>query len=92
MTSSANPVHKMTFVLQDLVTIQVGGLSASVYPKVDPSMPVFERAHAFQVIKSALKALPIDMRLIINAVGSQLNCSAIIDGLMYYWRNLFDSA
>ncbi len=55
-------------------------------------MPVFERAHAFQVVKSALEALPLNTRLALDAVGSQLNCSAIVDGLMYNWCNLFDSA
>jgi hypothetical protein len=67
MTSSANPVHEITFVPWDLVTNQVGCLSASVYPKVDPSMPVVERTNAFQVVKSALEALPVNMRLILLA-------------------------
>ena len=88
----ALPVHKMTFVPCNLVTIQVGRLSASVYPKIEPSMPVFECAHAFQLVKSALETLPVDTRLILNALGTQLNCSAIVDGMMFDWRSLFDSA
>ncbi len=76
-------MNEMMFVPRDLVTIQVGRLSASVYPKVDPGMPVFECAHAFQLVKSAFKALPIDMHLILDGIGSQLNCSAIVDSLMY---------
>jgi hypothetical protein len=43
----------MAFVPCNLVTIQVGCLSANVYPKVEPNMPTFEHAHAFEVIKSA---------------------------------------
>ena len=46
--------NEMAFVPRDLVSIQVGRLYASVYPKVEPMMPIHERAHAFQVIKSAL--------------------------------------
>jgi hypothetical protein len=90
MSSSA--IHKMTFVPCKLVTIQVGCLSPSVYPKIGPGMPVFERAHAFQVVKSTLEPLPVNTRLILNAISTQLNCSAIIDGLMYNWCSLFDAA
>ena len=86
------PVHEMSFVPRDLVSVQVGRLSVSLYPKVETGMPVFERAHAFQVNKSALEPLPIDTRLILDALGAQLNCSAIVDGLMFDWRGLFDSA
>ena len=86
------PVHEMSFVPRDLVTVQVGRLSVSLYPKVETGMPVFEHAHAFQVNKSALEPLPIDTRLILDVLGAQLNCSAIVDGLMLDWRGLFDSA
>jgi hypothetical protein len=86
------PMHEMSFVPRDLVTVQVGRLSVSLYPKVETGMPVFERAHAFQVNKSALEPLPIDTRLILDALGAQLNCSAIVDGLMFDWRSLFDLA
>jgi hypothetical protein len=54
-------------------------------------MPVFECAHAFQVVKSALEPLPVDTCLILGAIGTQLNCSAIVDGLMFDWHSLFDS-
>jgi hypothetical protein len=93
MTSpQAHPVHKMSFVPHNLVQVQVVRLSAFVYPKIEPCMPVFERAHAFQVVKSALELLPIDTCLILNAIGTQLNCSAIVDSLMFNWQSLFDSA
>jgi hypothetical protein len=84
--------HEMTFVPRELITIQVGCLSASVYPKIDSNMPIFECAHAFQVVKNALKPLPIDTRIILNAIGMQLNCSAIVNGLIYNWRSMLDEA
>ncbi len=72
-----NPIavsaNEMAFVPCDLVTIQVGRTYTSVYPKVKPTMPIHECAHAFQVIKSRLKALPIDTYLILEAIGMQLN-------------------
>lgn len=91
MTTLSKPTHEMTFVPRPLVVVQVGRLQVSLYPVVDPSMPVFERAHAFQVVKSALEALSIDKRQLLDALGAQLNCSAIVDGLVHDWRYLFDS-
>ena len=91
MTVLSKPAHEMTFVPRPLVVVQVRRLQVSLYPVVDPSMSVFERAHAFQVAKSALKELPIDKRQILDALGAQLYCSAIVDGLVHDWRYLFDS-
>jgi hypothetical protein len=82
----------MSLVPKDLVTIQVECLSVSVYPKVKPRMPIFERAHTFQVAKSTLEALNTDTRLIFEAMGTQLNCSTTVDGLINDWHRLFDSA
>jgi hypothetical protein len=91
-SAPAQQVHEMMFVPRELVTIQVGCLSASVYPKIDSKMPIFECAHAFQVVKNALEPLPIDTCIILDAIGMQLNCSAIVDGLIYDWRSTFDEA
>jgi hypothetical protein len=55
-------------------------------------MPISEHAHAFQVVKNALKPLPIDTCIILNVIGTQLNCSAIVDGLIYNWCSTFDKA
>ena len=79
--------HEMAFVPHELVTIHVGRYLATVYPKVEPSMPVYEGAHTFQVAKTALEPLPVNTRLILHAIGDQLNCSAIVDGLMFDWKN-----
>jgi hypothetical protein len=81
----------MSYVPKDLILVQIGRFSASLYPKIEPSMPVFERAHAFQVAKSTLEALPADTRLLLDAIGNQLNCSTIINGLMHDWCGLFDA-
>ena len=82
----------MSFAPRQLVTIKIGAVTVSVYPVIDSAMPIYERAHAFQVIKNATENLPVDMRLILDAVGTQLNCSAIVDGLLYDWRAMFDDA
>ncbi len=90
MTLPITSISKMAFVPCNLVTIQVSRLSANVYPKVEPNMPTFERVHTFQVIKSMLKPLPVNTRLILDAIGLQLNCSAILEGLMFDRCNMFD--
>jgi hypothetical protein len=90
--TAASSGNKMVFVPRDLVSIQVGRLYASVYPKVEPTMPIHERAHAFQVIKSTLKSLPVDTRLILEAIGTQLNCNAQVDGSMFDFCSMFNKS
>ena len=87
MNLSSSP---STFIPRDLVTIQVGRYSAAVYPKVESSMPVYKRAHAFQVARTALEPLPVDTRLILDALGVQLNCSSIVDGQIFDWKDFFE--
>jgi hypothetical protein len=53
-------------------------------------MPVHERAFAYQVAKSALKSLTVDIRLIIEAMAMQLNCNAAAEGLIYDWKSVLD--
>ena len=54
-------------------------------------MPIFEHAHAFQVACSAIKLLPVNTCVLLDALGTQLNCSVIVDGLMFDWRSCFDN-
>jgi hypothetical protein len=89
MAASTTPsLYEKAFVPQDLVTIQVGQYLATVYPNVEPSMPVYECIHAFQVARTTLEPLPVNTRLILDAIGAQSNCSAIIDSLMFDWNQL----
>ena len=60
-----NEIQEMSFILQDLVTVMVGRHSTNCYPKVESTMPIHERACAYQVAKSAFESLPVDIRLII---------------------------
>jgi len=74
-SAASSSFGKMAFVPRDLLTIQVGQYSAAVYPKVESSMPVYKHAHAFQVARTASEPLPVDTRLILDAIGAELNCS-----------------
>jgi len=52
-------------------------------------MPVHEHAHAFQVNKAALKDLPTNFWLAIDAFGAQLNSSSTVEGILSDWRRFF---
>jgi hypothetical protein len=80
----------MSFIPRDLVLVMVGRHSTNVYPKVEAKMPVYKCAFAYQVAKSALESLPINIRLIIKAMAMQLNCNATADGLMYNWKSVLE--
>jgi len=77
-----NEIQDRSFIPHDLVTVMVGRHSTACYPKVDSTMPVHERAFAYQIAKRALESLPVDIRLIIEAMATQLNCNSTADGLM----------
>jgi len=85
-----NEIQELSFIPRDLVTVMVGRHSTTCYPKVEAKMPVHERAFAYQVAKSALESLPVDFRLIIEAMATQVNCNATADGLMYDWKSVLD--
>ncbi len=82
-------VHKMGFAPLDPVDVSVGWMNVKLYPKITPLMPVYKHAHAFQVNKAALKDLPTDLRLIIDAFGLQLNASSTVEGILSNWRRYF---
>ena len=84
-----NEIQEMSFILRNLVTVMVGCHSSTCYPKVKAKMPVHERAFAYQVTKSALESLLVDIR-IIEAIAMQLNCNATADGLMYDWKSVLN--
>lgn len=81
----------MGFAPRDLLQVPIGRHFATLYPVIDPSMPVYERAHAFQVNKTAIMELPVDLSMKLNALGSQLNASASVEGIKADWMFEFSS-
>jgi hypothetical protein len=77
------------FVPQQLVSVLVGRYQLNLYPKLTPGALVVEHAHAFQICKSMLASLNIDIRIIFDALGLQLNCMATIDGLVYNFTQVY---
>jgi hypothetical protein len=78
------------FVPQQLVSVLVGRYQLNLYPKLTLGTLVVECAHAFQICKSTLASLNIDIRIIFDALGSQLNCRATIDGLVYDFTQVYE--
>ena len=83
--------HEMGFVPRELVVVTVGRLTAKLYPVLEPSWPVHERAHAFQINKAALENLPVEIGILLDVFGAQLNSSTTVEGKIQDWKEHFDS-
>jgi hypothetical protein len=81
--SSQPDLSIVGFVPHQLITVSVGWYQLNLYPKLSPGASVVERAHAYQICKSALAALNIDIRVNFDALGLQLNCMVTINGLVF---------
>jgi hypothetical protein len=75
---------------QDLIEIRVDSVTAKVYPKILPTMAVFERAQAFQVNKTPLINLQADLCLIFDAFGGQLNATSTNNSICSDWKRHFN--
>jgi hypothetical protein len=76
------------FTPQDLVEVCVRTLTIKMYPKITPPMPVFERAHSFQVNEYTLKHLQTNLRFVFDVFGNQLNPTSTVDGILSNWKRL----
>ena len=83
------PQHGTPFAPRALAPVAVGRTSVNLYPVIDSSMPVEERAHAYQVNKTALASAPVDLRVQLDALGQQLNLAATVDGVRDDWLRFF---
>jgi hypothetical protein len=83
-------VEATRFTPQDLIEICVDTITAKVYPKILPTMAVFEHPHAFQVNKTALTSLQANLRLVFDAFGRQLNATATVNGIYSDWKRHFN--
>jgi hypothetical protein len=77
------------FAPRALVPVRVGSYTIMLYPVVDQSMLPHERAHSFHYNKTALAAQNIDLRLQLDALGTQLNLIATVDGTINDWLRFF---
>ncbi len=59
--SSQADLGVVGFVPEQLVPVSVGCYQVNLYPKLHPTASVVVRAHAYQICKSALGALNINI-------------------------------
>ena len=83
------PVAGSQFILRPRVAVCVGSYTVNLYPVVDETMEVHERAHAFHVNKAALASQTIPTRLQLGALGNQLNLEPTMDKVMHDWLRHF---
>jgi hypothetical protein len=74
---------------QPLESVQTNKQNVKLYPVVDLTMKPPKCAHAFQINKTALAAPGTNQRAMLNALGTQLNLSAIINGVLSDWTHHF---
>jgi hypothetical protein len=84
--------HGTPFAPRALLPVTVGHSTVNLYPVIDPGMPVEERAHAYQVNKTALASAPVDLRVQLDALGQQLNLAATVDGIRDDWLHFFHNS
>jgi hypothetical protein len=72
-----------------LVQVQVGPYTISLYPVVDQSMLPHKRVHTIHYNKTALATQNLDLRLQLDALGTQLNLIAMVDGTINDWFRFF---
>ena len=71
------------------MAVCVSSYTVNLYPVVEETMEVHERAHAFHVNKVALASQTIPTRLQLDALGNQLNLAATMDGVIHDWTRHF---
>ncbi len=82
MTDAAQTVVGTSFTPKTLVPVLVGRTTVNLYPVIDTTMLVHERAHAFQINKTALLLQALDLCVMLDALGAQLNLSASVEGMI----------
>jgi hypothetical protein len=80
------------FAPRTLVPVSVGCTTVNLYPVVDHTMMVHKRAHAFQINKNALSSQALDLRVMLEALGQQLNLSASVEGMIGGWLRCFQDS
>ena len=82
-------LHGTPFAPRALVPVAVGHTSVNLYAVIDPGMHVEERAHAFQINKTALASTLVNLRVLLDALGQQLNLATTVGGVRNDWLRFF---
>ena len=78
-------MHGTPFVPRALVPIAASHTTVNPYTIIDPYMHVEERAHAYQINKTALASTPVNLRVWLDVLGQRLNLAATVDSVRDDW-------
>jgi hypothetical protein len=85
--SASNP-----FTPRTLMPVSVGHTTVNFYPIVDHTMMVHKQVHAFQINKTALFLQALDLRVMPDVLGQELNLSASVKGMIKEWLQYFQDS
>ena len=71
------------------MAIRVSSYTMNLYPVMEETMEVHERAYMFHVNKAALASQTIPTRLQLDALDNQLNLVETMDGVIQDWTRHF---
>ncbi len=92
MTDATQAVVGTSFAPKTLVPVSVGCTTVNFYPIINTTLLVHERAHASQINKTALLLQALDLSIMLDALGAQLNFSASIEGIIKEWLWFFQDS
>jgi hypothetical protein len=78
------------FVLRTLESETIGKATVKLYPVITSAMKPPERAHAFQINKTALSVPGINRRAMLDTLGTQISLNATVDSTVDNWYRHFD--
>jgi hypothetical protein len=92
MMDAAQAIVGTSLAPKTLVPVSVGRTTVNLYPIVDTMMLVHEHAHAFQINKTALSLQALDLRVMLDTLGAQLNLSASVKSMIEEWLRFFQDS
>jgi hypothetical protein len=92
MTDAAQAIVGTSFAPKTLVPVSAGRTTMNLYPVIDTMMLVHKHAHAFQINKTALSLQALNLHVMLDALGAQLNLSASVEGMIEEWLRFFQDS
>ena len=92
MSDAAQAAVGTSFAPKTLVPVSVGRTTVNFYPIINTTLLVHERAHAFQINKTALSLQALNLPVMLDTLGAQLNFSASIEGMIKEWLWFFQDS
>jgi hypothetical protein len=92
MSDAAQAVVGTSFALKTLVPVLIWRKTVNLYPIVNTTMLVHNHARAFQINKTALLLQALELPVMLDALGAQLNLSASVEGMIKEWLQFFQDS